>query len=157
MPEFILDRGTPEASRTFASLDSFTQGYIEAMFFTENAPNAPDLETFRAQEASGENEGSIPQDSTFADLAPPTLERIVRECQAFQLAHADDLAEACDNGRIKGYDETAAGRDYWYSRNGHGVGYFDRDLGPVGDKLQQAARYSERHLYLGDDGLIYMD
>lgn len=156
MPQFILDHGTPEASRTFASLDSFTQGYIEALFFTECAPNAPDAETFHAQCESGVNEGSIPNDATFADLAPDALAAIVADCEAFQAANRADLGEALDNGRINGYDESRAGNDYWYTRNGHGTGFWDRGLGDAGDKLAAACRYREVHIYFGDDNLIHI-
>lgn len=38
------------------------------------------------------------------------------------------------------YDEWFAGSDFWFSRQGHGVGFLDRNLGEVGDRLHQAAR-----------------
>lgn len=53
MPEFILDKGTLEAARVFQHLDAFTQGYIEAAFFTE----------------TGYLENGDLEDATFADLA----------------------------------------------------------------------------------------
>ncbi len=47
-------------------------------------------------------------------------------------------------------------QDFWYTRNGHGVGFWDRGLGKVGDDLSTLARNEHgRDLYLGDDGLIY--
>jgi hypothetical protein len=146
MPEFILDHGTAEAARTFASLDPFTQGYIEAMFFTD---------------ASDPDDGDL-QDATFADLAPETLAKIIRDCEQFQTAHAAMLQAAYDfDMRLSDklpeiyYDEESAGRDYWYTRNGHGTGFWDRGLGDVGDALAAAARYSDVDLYRGDDGKIY--
>jgi hypothetical protein len=140
MPEFILDHGTPAAAREFTSLDAFTQGYIEAMFFTSTGPD-DDIKS-----------------ATVADLHPDTLKSIIFECAEFQEANRADIDEATDNGRINGYDDAAAGRDFWYSRNGHGVGYFDRDIGDVGAKLQNAAYQAcESTLYLGDDNFLHLD
>lgn len=128
MPEFILDHGSPEASRQFADLDSFTQGYIEAMFFTdeeqlceelgrEMPTVAFDMATMESRFVGGNSPG-------FGDLAPDTLARIIIDCQAFQSQQVQLLTRAY--GRA-GYDNAAAGRDFWYTRNGHGVGYWDRE------------------------------
>lgn len=53
-----------------------------------------------------------------------------------------------------------AGHDFWLTRCGHGVGYWDRGLGKLGDQL--AARcgwrteFGEIYLYLGDDEKVYV-
>lgn len=140
MPEFILDHGSPEGAARFRQCDEFTQGYVEAMFFTD---------------ASDADDGDL-ADATVAELAPETWERIVADCKAFQDSNAALLARAYDIGRAQNhYDEQAAGRDYWYTRNGHGCGFWGRDLGEVGDALSNSARYHTVDLYRGDDGLIY--
>lgn len=141
MPEFILDHGSPEAARKFNELDAFTQGYIEAMFFTD---------------ASDPDDGDL-ANATFAELAPAALEKIVSDCARFQAENRADLDEALDTGRINGYDDMGAGRDFWYTRNGHGVGYFDRNLGDIGDVMDKAAsKWGQVDLYRGDDELIYL-
>ncbi|MGY3278148.1 hypothetical protein [Bradyrhizobium sp. S3.7.6] len=143
MPEFILSLGTPEAARRYAALDQFTQGYIEAMFFTSTG--------------TGDDADNDLEHATFAELAPLTLRTMIEECKAFQIQNRIALDEALDKGRINGYDEKAAGRDFWYSRNGHGTGYWDRDLGDVGDTLHKSAsQWRGRDLWRGDDGLIHM-
>ena len=49
-----------------------------------------------------------------------------------------------------------AGHDFWLTRNGHGTGYWDRDMGSVGARLTEAAKsFGEVYLYLGDDELVY--
>lgn len=127
MPEFVLDRGSPEASKQFAELDSFTQGYIEAMFFTdeerlceESGRDMPavafDMATMESRFVGGDSPG-------FGNLAPDALARIIADCAAFQQANAALLAAAADR---TDYDDTRAGHDLWYTRNGHGVGYWDR-------------------------------
>jgi hypothetical protein len=140
MPEFHLDYGTPEAARVYTSLDEFTQGYIEAMFFTDANSDSEEL-----------------ANASFAELAPEALQRIISDCNDFQTSFRTDIDEATDNGRINGYDEQGAGRDFWFTRNGHGVGFWDRGLGDVGDKLTTMSKpYGSCDLYRGDDKLIYI-
>lgn len=137
MPEFILDHGSPEGSRTFASLDTFTQGYVEAMFFT----------------STGTRDDDDLEHATFGELSAEAIDRIKRDCETFQAAHADTLAKIYENST---YDAADMGRNFWYSRNGHGTGFWDRDLGATGDALHNACRYQTVDLYRGDDGRLYL-
>lgn len=158
MTEFILDVGSPEHARDFNALDSFTQGYIEAMFFTDSEPG-----TVRPDEDSGSGflwnpavHSSLPGDVGFADLAPKALAKIVADCRAFQTGPAGDLLfQIYESDTVYAPDQ--AGRDFWYSRNGHGVGFWDRGLGEIGDKLHKAAQaFRQVDSYVGDDGLVYL-
>ena len=81
---------------------------------------------------------------------------------------ADFLVNVCDDcGRLKRvarkllkekcphdkphYGIEQAGRDFWFSRNGQGVGFWDRGLGDV----DVAAKiYGESTAYAGDDGKL---
>ena len=138
MPEFVMPLGEQQ---TWQCLDDFTQGYWEAVFFT----NAYDSE----DECNG---------MTFADVAKDAYNRAIDDCKAFQQTNRADLDEAIDNGRINGYDATAAGRDFWYTRCGHGVGFWDRDLGEVGDKLFEACKaWGNIDVVCGDDGKLYLE
>jgi hypothetical protein len=48
------------------------------------------------------------------------------------------------------------GHDFWLTRNGHGVGFWDRGLGELGDTLTTwASSYGTVYLYVGDDGMVY--
>jgi hypothetical protein len=165
MPEFVLDLGDSQGARTYASLSSFEQGYIEAAFFTSTGPD---------NEAEGLGEGS-----SFGELAPSAIDRIKADCAAFEALAADLLALAYATDE---YDATQAGRDFWFTRNGHGVGFWDREqlekdvyqhangskhLEPdafnakhsknLGGQLSDLCRYSEVDLVRGDDGLIYLE
>ncbi|WP_436357941.1 hypothetical protein [Brevundimonas sp. CEF1] len=125
----------------WASLDAFTQGYIEALFFTEEeqlceesdgARNMPDVAintaTMESHFVGGDSFG-------FSDLAPGALARIIADCEAFQRVNAAALAEAY----ARDYDAEQAGRDYWFTRNGHGVGFWDRDaLEPDSAEYEEA-------------------
>lgn len=155
MPEFQLDHGTADAGRRFASLDAFTQGYIEALFFTE-------CETGTTREDHDpQTQSSLPGDATVADLSAQAWARIMEECAQFQAGPAGAILDRLYQGgdAISGvYTAAQAGRDYWFTRNGHGVGYWDRDLGPDGDTLSDLARKDgEVYPSFGDDGQIYLD
>jgi hypothetical protein len=118
-------------------MDRFTAAYIETALWSSTDDN------------------DVPLDATYStdDLAPETLREMNAECADFQAASADLIAAAC---RVAGYSEDLAGYDYWLTRNGHGVGFWCRDLEEIGDALTQAAEAAgERWLYVGDDGLIY--
>lgn len=134
MPEFVLDYGTPEAATRFARLDTFTQAYIEAAFFTDTGD--PDDEEDGLESAS------------VADLAPESLAQIVADCARFQALAGEAIAD----------DPAHAGRDFWYTRNGHGCGFWDGDWPEaLGDTLTAIAkRFGEVSLYRGDDSQIYL-
>lgn len=138
MPEHIMPIG--DSWKDWKALDSFTQGYLHAIFFTDCHSDNPEL-----------------ADCTLDDVSPEMMQAIKADCSDFQESCRADLDEATDNGRINGYDDERAGTDFWFTRNGHGAGFWDRGLGDVGDKLSDMAKaYGGRDLYLGDDGKLYL-
>lgn len=152
MPQFqLIDKSAPE----FADLDSFTQGYVEAMFWTEEAPGV-DTEEFLTDEyqadmTEGRTDGTIPGDVGFTDLHPDFLQSILTDCATFQRDNAADLATAYDRD---GYTPERAGHDYWLTRNGHGAGFWDRtelDAEGLGDRLTEACQYTEVNLWFDPD------
>jgi hypothetical protein len=172
MPEFILDHGTPEASREFNKLDSFTQGYVQALFFTDCEPGTRQAEPDETPDDSDciwnpETQSSLPGDVSVADLAPVTLARIIADCAAFQTANAALLEQAQElepgseglrYGR-DGLNDERLGMLFWYARNGHGVAFTDDGDAPCLQLLQDACGYGtafpQVDTGLGDDGLIY--
>ncbi len=129
MPEYVLDVA---GCNWFDKTDAFTRGYVEAMFFADI--DTPDHET----------DGMRP-----ADLSAGSVARIVFDCARFQRRSLELLCKAYETG----YSEAQAGADFWFSRVGHGVGYWDRGLGELGDDLHAAAQaMGERNVYLSDDG-----
>jgi hypothetical protein len=168
MPEFILDtsgKAYKPVSETsleavyWTDLDAFTQGYIEALFFTESSPAFDSDEWHSAKcrkaQEDGQADGTLPGDVGFSDLAPEALAEIIEDCRAFQEAFAADLAEAYAHEEVS-YSEERAGHDYWLTRNGHGAGFWDRGLGAVGDRLSDGARYSSVDPCFGADGKVYL-
>lgn len=125
--------------------DPFLRGYLMAAFWTSD-DNAP----------SGEYSTSGRPEEMMTNLSPEALERATADCAAFESANRELLESATEYGSNFNYDSENAGHDFWLSRNGHGAGYFDRDLGEIGDALQAAARASGScDLYAGDDGKLY--
>ena len=83
------------------------------------------------------------------DLAPETLQAMRDECAAFISQAGADLREYRERTGCSG------GYDFWLTRNGHGVGFWDRELDELGDRLTAIAeQMGGRDLYAGDDGLI---
>jgi hypothetical protein len=136
MPQFEMPFESSVDLKTFSELDAFTQAYIEAVFWTECNSDNPEL-----------------ADATFADLDAASLGAIVTDCENFQTNNAATLHKAYS---VDGYNATRAGHDYWLTRNGHGAGFWDRDLGRVGDTLSDACRHREAYVYRGDDGKVYV-
>lgn len=169
MPEFVLDLGTDEDSRRFAELDSFTQGYIEALFFTdeeqlceESGRDMPsvaiDMATMESRFVGGDSPG-------FSDLAPETLAKIVADCERFQRENAALLESAMElepgspslRYAREALDDTRLGQLFWYARNGHGVSFMDNGNAACLHALQDAARKCcQRDSYVGDDGRVYL-
>lgn len=122
-------------------LDDFTAAYIECALWS-----------------SVDNEDR-PLDDNYgiSDLSQCTLEKMVDDCKDFQEANKKLLSEAYKLYSINGYTgEQMAGHDFWLTRNGHGTGFWDRDLGSIGDELTTASEvYKGVDLYVGDYGLIY--
>lgn len=170
MPEFHMI-GKDESG--FLALDSFAQGYIEALFFTEQEPGTSREERVTksgnvrkewAKRVSDGYQKDMPGDYGFDDLAPETLEQIKADCALFQALHKTLLDRAYANKAA--YGPTRAGADFWYTRNGHGVGFWDRDLGDeIGDTLSALCGWESRNLpnpfgerdaYIGDDQKVYL-
>ena len=118
MPEFMLN-----SDARFEALPEFTKGYVEALFFTNGDTGADD-------------EDKLNRLGT-ARLTAKALHSIRATCAAFEQTHADLLTAAYEH---PGYGPREAGRDLWFTRQRHGVGYWDRRLPrPLGQALTDAA------------------
>jgi len=119
-------------------LDSFTLGYCEIMLADEDVKG-----------------------KAIVDIAEESMDKIIADCAKFQSENAELLAKAQLIGDYADYGietaKEAMGNDFYYTRHHHGVGYFDRNLDEVGDKLDEAAKlYGETWAYIGDDGKVYL-
>ena len=119
------------------NLKTFTDAYIEAMYFCDI--DNPDSEF-----------------PCSAELAPDTLLNIQAECRSFWRRYGcyittDTCADAFTNSVAQ------AGHDFHFTRNGHGVGFWETEWPACYRELltNGADNYGSFELYLGDDGLIY--
>lgn len=83
------------------------------------------------------------------DISDESLERMREEVSDFCEECAADLA---------GIPDAQIGHDFWLTRNRHGAGFWDRDLGARGDRLTAAAHaaYGSSDLFVGDDGFVHV-
>lgn len=93
------------------------------------------------------------------EFAPGEAEKLHADCREFIAANAADLlAYAEHRSHAMEYDAfECAGHDFWLTRNSHGAGFWDRDLGTLGERLTEASKgHGSINLYLGDDELVYL-
>ncbi len=89
------------------------------------------------------------------------------DCKAFILANETDLEEYA---YLTARPADHQGHDLWLNRNGHGTGFWDRDLRQGGTKAEAeflekvrrrlsdaAHKLGPSTLYVGDDGKVYAD
>lgn len=115
-------------------MDTFTRAYIEAALWSSTDDDGKSMESYG-----------------ISNISEKTLEEMIADCRDFQ--EANEIPQYNKEGYT---DEEMAGHDFWLTRNHHGAGFWDRDLGEIGEKLTAAAHaYGEFNLYIGEDGKIY--
>ena len=108
--------------------DPFLRGYLDAALFTtdETPPSGADyVESGRAHEM-------------FPRLPEYFIEQAKADCARFEKENEDLLKQAGDFWQN--------GTDFWYTRNRHGVGFWDRGYpDEIADPLSDAARKFGEH------------
>lgn len=124
------------------STDAFTDGYLEAALWST---------TDESDEHGGQ---PLDQNYGISNIADETFVKMLRDTRAFQVDNAKALADS-------GLSDDRAGRDFWFNREGHGVGFWsesprDSRAEEALDALAKAAEaYRGFDLYVGDDGKIH--
>jgi len=140
MTQFKLNVNV-DSSSPFHDLDAFTQGYIEAMFFTNG-------------DTGDENEDLL-NELGVAAITPESMKSIVRDCERFKKEAAALLEEA--TGR--GYSARFLGIDFWQTRQGYIVElWFEEVLYEDGlsEKLTDIARkFGAATVCVCGDEIIY--
>ena len=120
-------------------LDLFIKAYIEAMYFVE----------------SEHSEQSLP-------LSDRATEAIKQDCRKFW-EKAEPLVEQTIEKAYLPYDEQIkqAGHDFYFTRNGHGIGFWEKDKWPVeeiGEQLTELAEmFGEKEIWENVNGEIEHD
>ncbi len=136
--------GTRQAQ---AGSSDFVAAYIEAALWSSSDQS--------------DDQGGAPLEDNYdtSDIDPEAMQQIIEDCQRFQQENEADLEEYYEliATNPEWNSEEYAGHDFWLTRNGHGAGFWDREVGDVGDRLSEAAEaFGEVDLYVGDDGRLYV-
>lgn len=132
-------------------LEEFQRGYKTAALWSTSATHPQtgldvNLDDEDWPWADGEEAKMDAEAKRFFDQHQGKLER-----------YAEQITPLRDPSKGTAYDY--AGHDFWLTRNGHGAGFWSRDIG-VGKSLASACgwgtEYPEVDLYLGDDLKIYI-
>lgn len=116
-----------------SELEQFTQAFITALLWSEMDEDGDPIDNY--------------YDET--DLSEELKEKIETDCKKF----FDENYEIMVNANR---DFSRHGHDFCLTRNGHGVGFWDRGYGNLGNILTEKCKpYGEINAYIGDDGLIY--
>lgn len=89
------------------------------------------------------------------ELSEEARQAAVIACSRFLAAHGKDLEVV--RGMFLDYGYEQAGHDLFLTRERHGAGFWDRNLGHYGDVFTKYCEgIRECEPYVGDDQLIYM-
>ena len=127
---------------------AFIQGYITAALWTS-------MDTREGKvNPSGEGPALDGPEYGEAKLGKGVREELERQCRHFLFTNQITLGKAA-HLRPSDY----LGHDFWLTRNRHGCGFLDRDLpDEMAERLYAAShKAKEVSLYVGDDGMIYVD
>ncbi len=115
-------------------LDSFTYHYAICALWSSNDESDPET-------------GGDPLDDNYDlhDISKECLKEMKADCEDFQVNNKELLEQY-----YMEFSSEYAGHDFWLTRNGHGAGFWDRDI-DVGDKLSDACKpYGTVDLYVHD-------
>lgn len=119
-----------------STLDQFVSEYIVTLIW-----QAP-------EDDNGDNLDAY----TIDDMDTGDCKRIRDDCERFLAIAMLPLQNTPDS-----YTMAQAAHDYALTRNGHGVGFWDRGLGDIGEQLSSICDdMGEMDIYLGDDGKLYI-
>lgn len=125
--DFFGDHKETRKVTNFSDLDDFTVGYITCALWS----STNDL----YDENSEKYSECLDDQYTREDINYETIKEMVMDCKNFQDNNVDLLKQYYEE-----FEYEYAGHDFWLTRNGHEVGFWDRGLGEVGEKLTEACK-----------------
>lgn len=147
MPQYVMPLTDHDA---WNALSPFEKGYVECALFcgVERKEGDPLADSDKRYDAA------------FDEIDADTLAKMRKDCARFQRDARVLLADAYNRSDKYGpYDEVRAGHDFWYTRNGHGVGFWDRcclNASGLGDRLSGVAKtFGEYSLFTADDDTVF--
>lgn len=134
-------------------LDQFTEAYITCMLWSTND---------ESDESGGE---PLENNYSIEDIDPESMAKIIKDCKDFQAENLEDILQIQDvhckgdsHGRCHYSGLESAGHDFWFTRCGHGVGFWDRGYPEAMAARLTASckKFGECWPYVGDDNKIYI-
>lgn len=113
-------------------LEDALEGYLQCALWTEELDSDYDVDDF---------------DTLSVDLARDDVEKFLEELDDYDLL--DELLNQMDYNSI--------GHDFWLTRNGHGAGFWDRDIEELGNEITKiCSEFGTKYVY-EENGKIYME
>lgn len=105
-----------------------------------------------------DDRGGAPMDQNYgvSDFSEEARQRATRDLEAFRF-EMDRVLEALGE-RADEVDLSRWPRDFWFTRNEHGTGFWDHEelYGPATEALDVLSkRAGEVYAYIGDDGQVH--
>ncbi len=132
-------------------VDAVLRGYIDAMLFSSNDES--------------DDSGGEPLDRKYSssDIASDSKRKMRGDVVKFLRANKKAISEYVEHREHNSNEGSVweyLGHDLWFTQNGHGVGFWDRDYGgrdDIGERLTNACKkLGERYPYVGDDGKVHI-
>ncbi len=115
--------------------DQIKKGYIECLHFADTPTDKNDFYV----ENNGLSDRLNKKIDEDIDLFIKKAKNLIKQALRVDNYYLDDI-----------------GHDFWLTRNGHGAGFWDRDLGEVGDKLTKIAEsFGSVYLYVFKNELYH--
>lgn len=125
-----------------SELAAMVDGYLEAALWSSSC-DCILLEEYDCD--------SLDNHADMGDIPTAEYGAVSALLREFTATHESDVL-----GYLAERDAAHFGHDFWLTRSGHGVGFWDRGLGDLGRRLTDNCRpYGEAWPYVGDDGLVY--
>ncbi len=124
-------------------IDKIVKGYIDAMLWSSGGETHPQ---------PGEESDNLEGFETSSQLKGEAW----HICLNFYDDNEQDCLLFVERYRSDWDLWECLGHDLWLTSAGHGVGFWDRGLGELGDRLTKACGQYKKDAYLGDDCFVYL-
>lgn len=98
---------------------------------------------------------------SYEQFEPKSVSAVRGICERFYIENHDDLWEVGRERRDEYTKWECHGHDLWLTGQRHGVGYWDRGYGSIGDKLTKAAESTDLEswhvFYCEYENLVFID